>query len=144
MSATISPSPLRPSPKERGGGGEGENHFFTTGNNIFKEINDASTVANAICSGRDSTKRALVCSITTTRGSLRNFQCRMPLPTSIAYTFSAPRCKRQSVNPPVDEPTSAHVSPVTSKANVSSAASSFSPPRETKRGPESTVRIELA
>ena len=115
---------------------------LTTGSSIFKEINDASTVANAICSGRVSTKRALVCSITTTRGSLRSFQCRMPLPTSIAYTFNAPRCNRQSVKPPVDEPTSAQTRPFTLIPNACSAASSFSPPRETKRGPESTVSTE--
>jgi len=41
------------------------------------------------------------------------------------------------VKPPVDAPTSAQVRPRTSRASASSAASSFSPPRETKRGPAS-------
>ena len=46
----------------------------------------------------------------------------------------APRCSRQSVNPPVDAPASRTRSPVTSTANGSRAASSFSPPRLTNRG----------
>ncbi len=53
-----------------------EDHFFTTGNKIFNEINEASIVVSDIASGNDSTKRALVPSMTTIRGSLRNFQCR--------------------------------------------------------------------
>src|SRR3972149_8698643 len=69
---------------------------------------------------------SLVSSITTTRLSLRSFQCNIPLPTSIAYTFDAPRWSRQLVNPPVDEPTSAQTNPVTSILNASRAASSFS------------------
>ena len=48
--------------------------------------------------------RALVRSITTTRGSCRNFQASCPCPTSTANTRAAPYCSRQSVNPPVLAP----------------------------------------
>ena len=44
-----------------------------------------------------------------------------------------PRRKRQSVKPPVDAPASRQRRPATSTAKRSSAASSFSPPRDTKR-----------
>ena len=51
-------------------------------------------------------RRALVFSITTTRGSWRSFQASCPRPTSTAKTFAAPCWSRQSVNPPVDAPRS--------------------------------------
>ena len=51
-------------------------------------------------------KVAVVRSMHTTRGSWRNFQASCPYPTSTAQTRFAPRCSKQSVNPPVDAPTS--------------------------------------
>ena len=53
----------------------------------------------------------------------------------MAYTRAAPRCSRQSVKPPVEAPTSAQTRPPTSSSKAVNAASSFSPPRETNRGP---------
>ena len=55
-------------------------------------------------------------------------------------TRAAPCWRRQSVKPPVDEPTSRHVLPSADSPgpHFSNAPSSFSPPRETKRGGAST------
>jgi len=55
---------------------------------------------------RTSSARALVFSITTTRGSFRSLASSCPVPTSTANTRAAPRCSRQSVKPPVEAPTS--------------------------------------
>ncbi len=44
----------------------------------------------------------------------------------------APLCRRQSVNPPVEAPTSMTTQPVTFRPNVSSACCSFTPPRLAK------------
>src|ERR1019366_8129625 len=46
----------------------------------------------------------------------------------------APASSTQSVNPPVEAPTSSTCAPCKSRENFSSAAASFSPPRLTKRG----------
>ena len=59
-----------------------------------------------------SSSRTLVRSITVTRGSLRSDHASWPRPTSIATTCAAPRWSRQSVNPPVDAPTSTARAPV--------------------------------
>src|SRR3990172_11226797 len=90
---------------------------FNVGNKVFNEINDASTVTKSTGSGSDSTYLAFDSSITTTPESCLSFQSSCPFPPSIAYTFPAPCCNRQSVNPPVDAPTSAHTLPATSTAN---------------------------
>ena len=58
--------------------------------------------------------RMLVRSMTVTRSSARSRGCSWPCPTSRAITRRAPRESRQSVNPPVDAPTSRTTSPVTS------------------------------
>ena len=49
-----------------------------------------------------------------TRGSARSRSWSWPWPTSSATTWAAPRCSRQSVNPPVDAPASSARTPVTS------------------------------
>ena len=47
---------------------------------------------------------------------------------TITYTFLAPYFKRQSVNPPIDAPTSAQVLLLTVIENSFKAASNFNPP----------------
>ena len=79
-----------------------------------------------------SSSRTLVRSITVTRASLR----KRPRELAAADVdrdrrARAPRCSRQSVKPPVDAPTSRQRRPRTSTANASSAAASFTPPRDT-------------
>jgi len=91
-------------------------------------------VTNSAGSGSAFNCRALVCSITTTRGFLRSDSCSSPSPTSMAYTLRAPRCSKQSVNPPVEAPTSAQIFSKGLTLNLSSAALSFSPARETNSG----------
>src|SRR5829696_4822636 len=54
-------------------------------------------------------------------------------------TSAAPRWRRQSVKPPVEAPASRARRPATGTGKRSSAASSFSPPRPTKRGPGPTT-----
>ena len=51
----------------------------------------------------------------------------------------APRCNRQSVNPPVDAPTSRHTRPDGSTPNASRAPASFSPPRDTNGARSTSV-----
>ena len=55
-------------------------------------------------------------------------------------TAAAPRCSRQSVNPPVEAPASSHLCPWTSIPSRSSAPSSLSPPRDTNRRGASVER----
>src|SRR5690554_4677622 len=69
-----------------------------------------------------------VLSILTTRGSTRRLPANCPYPTSTAYTFEAPCCSKQSVNPPVEAPTSSTMRPDTSIPKADNADSSFSPP----------------
>src|SRR5918992_14660 len=78
--------------------------------------------------------RAFTPSIRTTRGSFRSCSCSCARPTSSAITRSTPRWRRTSVKPPVEAPTSRARRPAGSTSSTSSAWSSFSPPRETKRG----------
>src|SRR4051812_5249203 len=55
-------------------------------------------------------------------------------------TRAAPRCSRQSVNPPVDAPTSSAQRPEGSIPKASSAFASLTPPRDTYCGPSATSR----
>ena len=71
-------------------------------------------------------------STTVTRSSLLIRQCSWPCPTSSAHTLNVPRWRRQSVNPPVDAPTSIARAPLTSMLNACNAASSFLPALLTK------------
>ena len=100
-----------------------------------REMNDRSATTRSTGSPTSARVRwrALRRSRTVTRGSLRSDQASWPVPTSTATTEAAPCCRRQSVNPPVEAPASSARRPATSTANRSSAATSFSPPRETKR-----------
>ena len=102
---------------------------------VRSEMNDASTTiaSNGSPNASSPSLRKLVRSITVTRSSLRRRQSSCPYPTSTATTCAAPRCSKQSVNPPVEAPTSSARAPVTSMPKASSARSSFSPPRLTKR-----------
>ena len=77
------------------------------------------------------TYRMLVFSMHTTLSSLRSFHASCPCPTSTEYTLTAPFCSIQSVNPPVEEPTSIHIFPLIVTSKFSIAFSSFSPPRLT-------------
>ncbi|MFN8463781.1 MAG: hypothetical protein U0X93_18655 [Anaerolineales bacterium] len=75
-------------------------------------------VTKSTRSGSDSTYRAFVSSITTTRGSLRSFQCEgCPCPRQWRRLCRAAP-GRQSVDPLVDAPTSAQASPFTSSLNA--------------------------
>src|SRR5439155_1374592 len=105
----------------------------TDGRIFSNEMNETSMTASVGCSPkiRGSSARALVFSITTTRGSLRSLTSSWPVPTSTAYTRAAPRCSRQSVKPPVEAPTSRQTRPATFIWKASSAWTSFSPPRPT-------------
>ena len=106
------------------------------GRTFVTEMNETSMVKMSGCQGSDSGARylALTPSITCTLGSARSRASSCPRPTSSAMTRAAPRWSRQSTKPPVEAPTSSAERPATSIPNVSSAASSFSPARETNRG----------
>src|SRR5439155_16070800 len=64
--------------------------------------------------------------------------------TSTAITAPAPRCKRQSVKPPVEAPTSSAPRPATSTPEDASALASLIPPRETYAGACSTLSCSSA
>ena len=72
-----------------------------------------------------------VFSIQTTLGSWRSFHANWPYPTSTEYTFFAPFCSMQSVNPPVEAPMSMHTMPSKEMEKCVIAFSSFRPPRLT-------------
>src|SRR5262249_29686386 len=59
---------------------------------------------------------------------------------STEITSRAPRCSRQSVNPPVEAPTSRALRPLTSSPDPSSAFASLIPPRDTNGGRSGTPR----
>jgi hypothetical protein len=105
----------------------------TAGRIFSSEMNDTSMTASEGCSSktRGSSARALVCSITTTRGSLRSLTSSWAVPTSTANTRLAPFCSRQSVKPPVEAPTSIHTRPLMVTGKCCRACTSFSPPRLT-------------
>ena len=65
----------------------------------------------SVSSEPGSRSRALVRSSRRTRGSLRSFMAIWPKPVSTAVTCAAPCCSRQSVNPPVEAPTSRQARP---------------------------------
>src|SRR5438093_1589261 len=71
----------------------------TPGSTFSRLINDTSATTRLTGSGNDSRSRALVRSMTMTRGSCRSRQCRRPRPTSSANTFSAPRRNRTTARP---------------------------------------------
>ena len=97
------------------------------------EMNETSMVMTSNGPGRSAgvRNRALTCSRTVTRGSVRSRQSSCPCPTSSATTWRAPRCSRTSVNPPVDAPMSSADLPSAAMLNVSSAWASLMPPRLT-------------
>ena len=72
-----------------------------------------------------------ISSIEKTLSSFLNFQSSWFLPTSTLYTYFAPLCKAQSVNPPVDAPISSTNLSLKSKFQVFIAFSNFKPPRLT-------------
>ncbi len=111
------------------------NNPFNTGKTFSKEIKETSMVAKSNKKSNLSLSRylILVLSIHTTLSSLRKVQSSCPYPTSTQYTFLAPYLRRQSVNPPVEAPTSIIVFPLTSIPNSVKAFSSLSPPLLTKR-----------
>ena len=84
---------------------------------------------------RASRWRTLVRSRTSTRGSVRRRSWSWPRPTSTATTPAAPRC-RQAVGEPAGRGAGVEhrAGRSRSTAKRSRAASSFSPPRPTKRG----------
>ena len=99
----------------------------------MSEIKETSIEEKSIFSPKSSgvTYRIFVFSIQTTRSSCLNFQASCPFPTSIANTFLAPFCNIQSVNPPVEDPTSVHTLSCKSTSKFATAFSNFKPPRLT-------------
>src|SRR5918992_4377475 len=97
-------------------------------------MKETSQVTSSGGNGSSVRWRAFTPSSTTTRGLLRTRSWSCARPTSSAITRSAPRWRRTSVKPPVEAPTSRARRPAGSTSSASSAWSSFSPPRETKRG----------
>src|SRR5512133_1798557 len=97
-----------------------------------------TTRSNGPPSATGSAVLMFVRSSTLTRSSFLSDHASWPYPTSTALTRAAPRWRRQSVKPPVDAPTSSAAAPPGSIPKVSSAPESFSPPRDTKRGPSVT------
>src|SRR5437016_4772164 len=138
-SRTTPPLPTAPRPTSNCGftsatsSPPGASRPNAAGRTFSSEMNETSTVTTSGASAkrRGSSARAFICSMTTTRGSLRSLTSSCPDPTSIAKTLAAPRWSRQSVKPPVEAPTSAQILPRTSTLNVSRACTSFSPPRLT-------------
>ena len=89
--------------------------------------------------------RAFVESSIVTLGSRTKRSCSWDFPTSSDTTSAAPCCNTQSVKPPVEAPTSKTRLLVNATLNESNAASSFSPPRETKRaGVDNNTLSEFA
>ena len=142
-SRTTPPRPTRAGPASNWGltrattAPPGFTRLRTAGRTNSSEMNDRSSVTRSTVSPRSSglRKRALVRSRTTTRGSWRRRRSNCPRPTSTAWTRRAPRCRRQSVNPPVEAPRSAATRPSGRMSKTSRAFSSFSPPRLAKGRP---------
>ena len=74
---------------------------------------------------------AFFLSIETTFGLSNNFSCNCPYPTSTANTFSAPFCNKTSVKPPVEDPTSRAIKPLTDNLKIFKACANLIPPLET-------------
>src|SRR3989339_508005 len=104
------------------------------GISFLTEMNDTSITTTSIGSVILEMSKCLKFSRSkfTTRGSFLIFQWSCPYPTSTQNTFLAPFCKRQSVNPPVEAPTSRQTLSVMLTSNSRKAFSSLSPPRLTK------------
>ena len=102
----------------------------TAGRTFVRDINDTSIDANSITSSMSSgvTYLMFVFSIQTTLSSFLSFHASCPCPTSTEYTFTAPFCSMQSVNPPVEAPTSMHTFPSSVTPKLFIAFSSLSPP----------------
>ena len=96
-------------------------------------MKDTSAVINPAFSGISVSSAARISRFSSdmTRLSERSFSASWEVPTSTAYTLSAPFCSIQSVNPPVDAPISRQIQPRGLMPNSSIAVSSFSPPRPT-------------
>src|SRR6266478_6611965 len=99
---------------------------------LLTEIKETSITTTAAFWGSSSpsSSRAFR-SIRKTRGSCRSFQSICSVFTSTAKTREAPCCKRQSVNPPVEEPMSRQIHPLGSIAKSASAPFNLTPPRLT-------------
>src|SRR6266478_6267779 len=99
---------------------------------LLTEIKETSITTTAAFWGSSSpsSSRAFR-SIRKTRGSCRSFQSICSVFTSTAKTREAPCCKRQSVNPPVEEPMSRQIRPLGSIAKSASAPFNLTPPRLT-------------
>ena len=99
----------------------------TAGSTRSRAMNDTSTVTTSAATP-GSRARMSVRSRLVTRGSDRSRSCSWLRPTSTASTEVAPCCRRQSVKPPVEAPTSRAARPSTSTAKRWRAPCSFSPP----------------
>src|ERR1019366_1391242 len=103
ISTTASPCQTSPSPASA---------HNTAGNTSVAEINETSIERNEIASAPTNSpapsSRALHLSINRTRASTRSLCAICPYPVSTARTEAAPCCNMQSVNPPVEAPTSTH------------------------------------
>ena len=114
---------------------------MTFGSTVRREMKETSITARdikfslsrnvAVLKSDDVKCRMFVFSIGSTCGCIRSFQASCPYPTSIAKTNLTPCWRRQSVNPPVDAPTSSATRFRTSTPKVDNAFSSLSPPRLT-------------
>ena len=83
-------------------------------------------------------------SITVTRGSERKPPVELPVgDVDGATTCAAPRWSRQSVNPPVEAPTSSAWRPATRCPSASSALASLIPPRETNAGALAHLHLDV-
>ena len=85
----------------------------STGSTSRSEMNETSMTIRSTRSGSRSggASRMFTRSSTRTRASEAIFQSSCPCPTSTQVTRAAPRCSRQSVNPPVEAPTSSAARP---------------------------------
>ena len=79
-----------------------------------RQVGDGDRSTGPPRSPRSSARTLVRSSTVDTRGSWRSDHASCPRPTSTATTCAAPRCSRQSVNPPVDAPTSSARRPRTS------------------------------
>ena len=104
--------------------------FFIT---VRKEMKLRSTTTMSNVCARESPERFLIFvrSKTVTRLSDMIFSWRSPYPTSTQVTRCAPRCNKQSVKPPVEDPMSIQFASSTGMPKDCIACASFSPPRLT-------------
>ena len=115
----------------------------TAGSTRRSEMNDTSAVTRVGPERQRSRSPATARSsrrCTVTRGSARRRSWSWFRPTSSATTAAAPCWSRQSVNPPVEAPTSRHRSPATSDAERRPAPSRASPRRATRTAAARSAR----